>query len=233
MMKLGLAAVLVAVMMAPGIVRAEKDGGKKDAGARVETQVTGQVITVGPDGKIQIEKLGDGAGDLGIDLQGILQGTLKDVTKKSGEKDETRVFSFGKAFKIGPDGKMEELESLPKNIQNLMKKGGLGNATIQGSITVIGPDGKAHTQPLGDGKLDVDSISKSIEKALEGTGKELPEGLEGVLKDALKGLPDALSAQIGDALSSGQDTTAQKLDEIFKRLDKLEKEVHRLKANQK
>ena len=67
------------------------------------------VTTIGPDGKVKVEKFGD-------------------------------------------DGKMEGVESLPKNIQELLKKGKLGAGSVSGSITIIGPDGKKHTQTLGDGK---------------------------------------------------------------------------------
>jgi hypothetical protein len=112
---------------------------------------------------------------------------------KSAKQSETRAFSFGKAFKIGPDGKMEGVESLPKNIQELLKKGKLGAVSVGGSITIIGPDGKKHTHAFGDGKLDAESISKSIEKALEGAGKELPKEVQDQLKEALKDVPEVSS----------------------------------------
>ena len=80
MKKLSLMATLVALVMAPGIVRAEDDDDKKDVDIRVETKVSGEVMTIGPDGKVKVEKFGD-------------------------------------------DGKMEGVESLPKNIQELLKKG--------------------------------------------------------------------------------------------------------------
>ena len=45
MKKLSLMATLVALVMAPGIVRAEDDADKKDIDIRVETKVSGEVIT--------------------------------------------------------------------------------------------------------------------------------------------------------------------------------------------
>ena len=128
---------------------------------------------------------------------------------------------------------MEGVGSLPKNIQELLKKGKLGAGSVGGSITIVGPDGKEQTHSLGDGKLDAESISKSIEKALEGTGKELPKEVGDQLKEALKDLPKALSFQMGRGQSSGEESITQKLDEILKRLNKLEKEVRNLKANHK
>jgi hypothetical protein len=239
MKKLSLMATLVALVIAPGIVRAENDDVKKDVDVRVETRVSGQVMTIGPDGKVKVEKLGDDEG------AGKKKGKRE---KKPAAKSETRVFSFGKAFKIGPDGKMEGVESLPKNIQELLKKGKLGAGSVGGSITIIGPDGKKHTHAFGDGELDAESISKSIEKALEGTGKGLPKEVRDQLKESLKDLPkevqDQLKASLKDlpkafsfpmsgGQASGEESITQKLDKILNRLDKLEKEVHDLKANHK
>jgi hypothetical protein len=42
-----------------------------------------------------------------------------------------------------------------------------------------------------------------------------------------------LKVQIDGAIPKGKDTMSQKLDEILRRLDKLEKEVRDLKANHK
>jgi hypothetical protein len=224
MKKLSLVATLVALVMAPGLVRAENDDVKKDVDVRVETRVSGQVMTIGPDGKVTVEKFGDDevAGE-----------KKKKRGNKSAKQGETRVFGLGKAFKIGPDGKMEGVESLPKHIQELLKKGKLGDASVGGSITVIGPDGKQHTQAFGDGKLDAESISKSIEKALEGTGKGLPKEVQDQLKEALKDIPKAFSFQMGGGQTLKNEPISQKLDKILERLDKLEKEVRDLKANHK
>jgi hypothetical protein len=151
---------------------------------------------------------------------------------KSAKQSETRAFSFGKAFKIGPDGKIEGVESLPKNVQELLKQAKPGAVSVGGSVTIIGPDGKKHTHALGDGKLDAESISKSIEKALEGTGKGLPKEVQDQLKKALKDVPEVSRLPLFGR-NFGQDAISQKLDKILERLDKLEKEVHELKANHK
>jgi hypothetical protein len=221
MKKLSLVATLVALVMAPGLVRAENDDVKKDVDVRVETRVSGQVMTIGPDGKVKVEKFGDGevAGE-----------KKKKRGNKSAKQSETRAFSFGKAFKIGPDGKMEGVESLPKNVQELLKQAKTGAVSVGGSVTIIGPDGKKHTHALGDGKLDAESISKSIEKALEGTGKGLPKEVQDQLKKALKDVPEVSRLPLFGR-NFGQDAISQKLDKILKRLDKLEKEVRDLKAN--
>jgi hypothetical protein len=223
MKKLSLMATLVALVIAPGIVRAENDDVKKDVDVRVETRVSGQVMTIGPDGKVKVEKFGDGemAGE-----------KKKKRGNKSAKQSETRAFSFGKAFKIGPDGKIEGVESLPKNVQELLKQAKPGAVSVGGSVTIIGPDGKKHTHALGDGKLDAESISKSIEKALEGTGKGLPKEVQDQLKKALKDVPEVSRLPLFGR-NFGQDAISQKLDEIVHRLDKLEKEVRDLKANHK
>jgi hypothetical protein len=221
--KLSLMATLVALVMAPGIVRAENDDVKKDVDVRVETRVSGQVMTIGPDGKVTVEKFGDD------EAAGEKKGRRG---KKPAAKSDTRVFSFGKAFKIGPDGKMEGVESLPKNIQELLKQAKPGTVSVDGSVTIIGPDGKKHTHALGDGKLDAESISKSIEKALQGAGTELPKEVQDQLKKALKDVPEVSSLALSGR-HFGQDGISQRLDKILKRLDKLEKEVRDLKANQK
>jgi len=223
MKKLSLVATLVALVMAPGIVRAENDDVKKDVDVRVETRVSGQVMTIGPDGKVKVEKFGDDA---------VAGEKKKKRGNKSAKQSETRAFSFGKAFKIGPDGKMEGVESLPKNVQELLKQAKTGAVSVGGSVTIIGPDGKKHTHALGDGKLDAESISKSIEKALEGTGKGLPKEVQDQLKKALKDVPEVSRLPLFGR-NSGQDAISQKLDKILERLDKLEKDVHELKANHK
>ena len=223
MKKLSLVATLVALVMAPGIVRAENDDVKKDVDVRVETRVSGQVMTIGPDGKVKVETFGDDA---------VAGAKKKKRGNKSAKQSETRAFSFGKAFKIGPDGKMEGVESLPKNIQELLKKAKPGAVSVGGSVTIIGPDGKKHTHALGDGKLDAESISKSIEKALEGTGKGLPKEVQDQLKKALKDVPEVSRLPLFGR-NFGQDAISQKLDKILERLDKLEKDVHELKANHK
>jgi hypothetical protein len=224
MKKLSLMAMLMAFVIAPGIVRAENDDDKKEGEVRVETRVSGEVITVGPDGEVKVEKFGD------VEAAGEKKGKSE---KKPAGKNKTRVFSFGKAFKIGPDGKMEGVESLPEDVQKLLKQAKPGTVSVGGSVTIIGPDGKKHTHALGDGELDAEAISKSIEKALQGAGKELPEGVQDQLQEALKGFPKALSFQLGGGQASGEDVISQKLDKILKRLDKLEKEVKDLKANRK
>jgi hypothetical protein len=223
MKKLSLVATLVALVMAPGLVRAENDDVKKDVDVRVETRVSGQVMTIGPDGKVKVEKFGDGevAGE-----------KKKKRGNKSAKQSETRTFSFGKAFKIGPDGKIEGVESLPKNVQELLKQAKPGAVSVGGSVTIIGPDGKKHTHALGDGKLDAESISKSIEEALEGAGKGLPKEVQDQLKKALKDVPEVSSLPLFGR-HFGEDAISQKLDKILERLDKLEKEVHELKANHK
>jgi hypothetical protein len=217
-------ATLMALVVAPGVVCAQGDDGKKDVEVRVETKVSGEVITVGPDGKVTVEKFGD---DEAAGEKKGKRGT------KPAAKSEMRAFSLGKAFKIGPDGKMEGIDSLPEDVQELLKQAKPGTVSVDGSVTIIGPDGKKHTHALGDGELDAESISKSIEKALQGAGKELPKEIQGQLKEALKGMPGAMKVQIGGATPKGKDTMSQKLDEILKRLDKLEKDVKDLKANNK
>jgi hypothetical protein len=222
--KLSLMATLVAAVIAPGIVRAEDDDGKKDVEVRVETKVFGEVMTIGPDGKVTVEKFGDD------EAAGEKKGRRG---KKPAKQSDTSFFHSGKAFKIGPDGKMEGVESLPEEIQELLKQAKPGTVSVDGSVTIIGPDGKKHTHALGDGELDAESISKSIEEALQGAGRGLPKEIQGQLKEALKGLPSALKVQIDGAIPKGKDTMSRKLDEILRRLDKLEKEVRDLKANHK
>jgi hypothetical protein len=226
MKKLSLMATLVALVMAPGIIRAEDDADKKDIDIRVETKVSGEVITVGPDGKVKVEKFGDDGKMEGMES---LPKNIQELLKK-GKLGAGSV--GGSITVIGPDGKMEGVESLPEDIQELLKKGKLGAGSVGGSITIIGPDGKKHTQAFGDGKLDAESISKAIEEALEGAGKELPKEVQDQLKKALKDVPEVSSLPLFGR-HFGQDGISQKLDKILKRLDKLEKEVRELKANHK
>lgn len=144
--------------------------------------------------------------------------------KKSEIRIEKRV--IGKVIRIDEDGKMEILDRLPNDIQERIKTGGLSK--LRGSITIIGSDGKKHIQTFGDGKDDGDSVSKAIEKALKASGKGLPAGVQGKLKEALKDLP-GVRLEIERKEIQTSDTVVQKLDEILKRLGKLEKDVEQLK----
>jgi hypothetical protein len=226
MKKLSFVATLVALVIASGTVRAEDDADKKDIDIRVETKVSGAVMTIGPDGKVKVEKFGDDGKMEGVE-------SLPKNIQKLLKKGRLGAGSVGGSITvIGPDGKMEGVESLPEDIQELLKQAKPGTVSVGGSVTIIGPDGKKHTHALGDGKLDAESISKSIEKALQGAGTELPKEVQDQLKKALKDVPEVSSLALSGR-HFGQDGISQRLDKILKRLDKLEKEVRDLKANQK
>ena len=221
----------------------EKDG-KKDVEPAVKMQIHSRVITIGPNGEAQIQELGDGMEGLpegikkhlGGKIRGIVEGmaTAEGGEEEGGASDvKSRVFSMEKVFKIGSDGKVQEVggaDGIPKDILERIKKATEGSASMHGSITVVGPDGKKHTSSLGD-TSDADSISKAIEQALKGVGTELPKEVQSTLREALKEMPRALKIQMDTSPRRETDSISQKLDKILKRLDKLEKEVAELKKN--
>gem|GEM_PF-4258700 len=240
MQKFNVVAMLLVLTIAAGTVWADGADSDKSAEPVVKTQISGKMIIIGPDGKKEVRELNMAEGmPEGIQqlitgkINGMMQGgvTVKAAAGKPGDCP-AQPQCITKGFMIGPDGKMVEIDGdgqLPKNVQDLLK-GLNGSAMSSGTITIVGPDGKKHTQTLQGGKIDTGSISDVIEKALKGTGQELPEEIKAKLKEAMKGLPGTIAMpQIIRMGPSGGDNISKKLDEIMKRLDKLEAEIKKLK----
>lgn len=141
--------------------------------------------------------------------------------------------------KAKPDEAQKAIDRLKKQIEQGQQQGGDGiNFGMQGSITIIGPDGVKHTQKFekfgaanGNGKMpDVQGL---IEKALQAAGADLPEEVRDKLKQALKQqgnmqmqmqLPGTMKPKLDEA------DISRKLDRILDRLEKLEADVGEIRG---
>jgi hypothetical protein len=175
--------------------------------------------------EVDVEVEGDDADALKRGIHKLLRGNLEKLLKVSGG-----------AFRIGPDGNVEKLDSLPKDIERLMK-GKPDGAGRRGSVTVIGPDGKKATLPWRGDAPNADAFWLLFENAVVGTGKKLPKEAGDKLKHYLTDVYSAESTTgsypLVDDTPKGKGAILEKLDEIIKRLDMLEKEVRDLKESRK
>lgn len=169
-----------------------------------------------------------------------------DVEKKLEEVREAAKKKAADAEKQGAAAKaqagallQERLEELKEQMQNPdspQKWHGLGFG-MQGSITVIGPDGVKHTQTFGNagdgnGNGQLPDIQSLLEKALENAGADLPDEIRNKLAEAFKQQdpkPQAVDGAKSPAGGEGSDIS-RKLDRILERLEKLEKDMGELKA---
>lgn len=129
------------------------------------------------------------------------------------------------------------IDRLKKQIEQGQQQGpgGVGFG-MQGSITIIGPDGVKHTQKFekfGKGDGPMPDVQELIEKAMQAAGADLPDDVRGKLKQALKQQGNMqMQMQLpGDLKPKGNaDEISRKLDRILDRLEKLEADVGELRG---
>lgn len=131
------------------------------------------------------------------------------------------------------------IDRLKKQIDQGQQQGlgGLGFG-MQGSITIIGPDGVKHTQKFekfgnGDGNGQMPDVQELIEKAMQAAGADLPEDVRDKLKQALKQQGNMqMQMQLPGGMKPKRDADeiSRKLDRILDRLEKLEADVGELRA---
>lgn len=201
----------------------------------------------------------DGAGDVAINANGgpavrviadriEVQNAPPDVKKRL---EEARAAAEKQADEIRQDveklgAKQAKADETQKAIDRLKRQieqgqqqgpGGLGFG-MQGSITIIGPDGVKHTQkfeklPNGFGNGQVADVQEVIEKALQAAGADLPEDVRDKLKQALKqqGNMQMQMQFPGDKKPKVDEADiSRKLDRILDRLEKLEADVGEIRG---
>lgn len=182
----------------------------EDAQSRVQTQVQLQVQADG----VQVQADGDG-----------------------------NVVSKTIVVRVGPDGAIELKDTLPadveKKVQEARKEatGRIELGHMQGSITVIGPDGVKRTQTFGDNAGPMPDLQQILEKSLEAAGADLPDDVRQKLKQAFRNqgkepgrnaVPMKLQAG-GPVPTADMADMSRKLDRILDRLEQLEQKIEQLK----
>ena len=102
---------------------------------------------------------------------------------------------------------------------------------VQGSITVIGPDGVTHTHTFGgerNGAGPMPDVRRHVEKAFEAAGIELPEHVRDSLEQAF-GNEGPIPKAPGEPQPVEAAAISDKLDRILERLEKLEAEIRALR----
>lgn len=175
--------------------------------------------------------------------------------KSAGSGVRVEAFSFGKVLAIGPDGKIETreiggdipnevLDQLPKEIQDLLKKGQeqiKAGAIVNGGVDVfVEKNGKRE-------RLKTELNDKDALKIFEELGKSggdlSPEALKSMVEGLMRQAGGNLPPEAKDAFDSAtkmlkktapvenrSDDISSKLDKILERLDRIENEVKALKA---
>ena len=238
--------LLVMLALVAGHVCTAKDTAKKNVDVRVETQVSGQVITVTPDGNVTVEEFGDGG------VSGTKNKKKKERGNPEDKKREARVFSLSKTFTIGPDetrdattlaeNMSEALEKarkeLPKEVQDQLVKSAIKKMS---KAFTVGPDET----------FDATTLAENISQALQELMNELPKETQHQLMDSamkraeIKRMQDQLidsskhlSKDVRGQMVAGHEGEQaneihKKLDAILHRLDTLEKQVRELKEHHK
>ena len=221
--------LLVMLALVAGHVCTAKDTAKKNVDVRVETQVSGQVITVTPDGNVTVEEFGDGG------VSGTKNKKKKERGNPEDKKREARVFSLSKTFTIGPDetrdattlaeNMSEALEKarkeLPKEVQDQLVKSAIKKMS---KAFTVGPDET----------FDTTTLAENISQALQELMNELPKETQDQLIDSSKHLSKDVRGQMVAGHEGEQaNEIHKKLDAILHRLDTLEKQVRELKEHHK
>lgn len=185
--------------------------------------------------QVQVEAAGGGA------TPKVKKSTTVPKVKKS-----TTVLRLG-SLRVGPDGKVDLMDTLPpdvaKKVQEFIEKSvrdmppeaadeprvRTHSFDLGGSVTVIGPDGVAHTHKLGGLGGDDDDLRQILDKALKAAGVDLPDEVAAQLRQAFDQQGEGHTADDQDSMAAVVD----RLDRINERLEKIERSLRRLKAGER
>lgn len=161
-------------------------------------------------------------------------------------KKSTTILRLG-PLRLGPDGKVDLMDTLPpdvaKKVQEFIEKSvrdmppeaadeprvRTHSFDLGGSVTVIGPDGVAHTHKLGGLGGDDDDLRQILDKALKAAGVDLPDEVAAQLRQAFDQQGEGHTADDQDSMAAVVD----RLDRINERLEKIERSLRRLKAGER
>ena len=205
-----------------------KSESKTEKKVEVRTMVTGQRVTIGPDGEVKIEKIGDLDDGLPSDVQKRIKEVMKEArinmnqVKGLGDKFEFR-------FDIDEESSSADSDSPGQNKTSQFAKG---------SVTIIGPDGKKKSFDFGGEGVDTEKINREVEAMLE-KNEDISEDIRKRVREAMKKVPGQMGriqfpagpARLAILRDDNKqlDELTKKLDTILERLDRLEADVKKLR----
>ncbi|MEO1524185.1 MAG: hypothetical protein AAFX06_02060 [Planctomycetota bacterium] len=258
MLKLMLRGTLAATMcLAGATVSADDTKTEKKKDSKVETRVLkmSKRVTVGPDGKIEIEEIGDSSK---------LPKKALEALKKAGINIKELSKPGAMSLRILADGEGNALDGIKldgdmiKLTGDAIKLGG----EMSGKIVIVGEDGKQNVHEFGSKlPMDADAIAKKVREAmkkqLKGNG-EAQEAIESAMKQvesALSGIDGKIRVQVRSAFDdvemdedviiiNGSDEEAEEADEdeeeeseveskVLSKLDLILKRIEKLEADVK
>lgn len=218
----------MAIVAAVAVVAIMADAAEQQAQQQAQQQQGGVQVDGGGKGRPVMRIIGD---DPIVELQEAPPAIEKklDEPRAAAEKPVDK--------KARAEATEKAIDQLKKQMQQAQQQGpgGIGFG-MQGSITIIGPDGVKHTHNFqkignGDGNGPMPDVQALIEKSLQAAGADLPDDVRDKLKQALKQqgnmqmqMPGGVKPKLDEA------DISRKLDRILDRLEKLEADVGAIKA---
>jgi hypothetical protein len=259
MRQLGLfsAAIWTAMSITTIVSADEKASAKAESSSSAQSTIT---VTVDSDGQVKINGRPENKSAKAASSKAESSSSSGPAGKeKSNGGVET--FSFGKVIVLGPDGKTEVqefkeldealpkeiLEKLPAQVRKELEKNAAGKAEATKGKAGKGAKAAAEASAQVMGKMKVITIGpdgKVQESETEFGGKpgDNPLGVQLDIADLLKKAGVALPAEAQQALeAAGKPAPANaekandvdtKLDKILQRLERIEKELSKLKTPQ-
>lgn len=200
-----------------GQVQVQADGFQVQADGDGTVVTKTIVVRVGPDGKIEIKDA--------------IPDDVKQKMKEARETAERQAAEIQQDVKrkiaAAEEQAREATRREPQQLQSVPATG----FGMQGSITVIGPDGVKRTQTFGSDGGTVPGLQQLLEKSLEAAGADLPDEVRRRLDEAFRRQgPNQAGEQGQRPQANASQEVSRKLDLILERLEKLEQAVSGLQA---
>lgn len=202
--------------------------GKTD-GKRIEMRVerVGNIVKVGPDGKVEVTQLGGEVPMLSDEQRAKLlknpQEFLEELLKQAKVTDQAKATE--KHSKTEASSSASSSTTVDKDGHKVASHIVVTGPTMKGRIIKVGPDGKEEVSEFTiDGKDGVMGNSSEILQQLLKANEDLPESAKKHLSLSLRG---ALSGK-PHAPAASSDAVAEKLDKVLERLEAIEHKVSEL-----
>lgn len=229
--------MIVGTMAGAAAVAASADATSRSA-ARADSKEPVQV-------RVQVQVRADGTGKVVVDEAGPPDRPAPQVDRSGPEGADApkdlppQVGKQAEQARIAAEQHAEAVRNAIQRLTEQMQKGTgqqppakRGSFGMQGSITIIGPDGATHTQTFekfGNGEEPLPDVQKLVDKALEAAGAQIPEDIRKTIDQALA-QPGRMDAPADARPAPDATDISNKLDRILDRLEKLEADVKALKA---
>jgi len=229
--------MIVGTMAGAAAVAATADATSRSA-ARADSKEPVQV-------RVQVQVQADGTGKVVVNGAGPPDRPAPQVDRPGPDGGDTpkdilpKVEKQAEQARIAAEQHAEAVRNAIQRLTEQMQRGAgqqppakRGSFGMQGSITIIGPDGATHTQTFekfGNGDEPLPDVQKLVEKALEAAGTQIPEDIRDTIDQALAKL-GRMDVPADARPAPDATDVSNKLDRILDRLEKLEADVQALKA---